>query len=631
MKTIPLPPIFLITSVLTSLLCNVCNAQSSGDWTWISGDSSSNTTGVYGIKGTAGATNKPGNRDSHSAWVDASGNFWMFGGEDYGGSAYNDLWEYTATGKEWTWVKGSSTINNRGNYNPKFFGNSATTPGARFGQASWIDNSGNFFVFGGYGFDGNGNLKLLNDLWVLFKSNGEWAWIAGDSTGGSSGVYGTQGSASAGTKPGAREYASGWADPSGNVWIFGGYGYDISGNQGYLNDLWKVNPISGQWIWITGSSTNGGAAVYATKGAAAAGNTPGARGKQAGFSDASGNFWVFGGLDNSHNSHNDLWEYSSTSKQWAWVSGDITADNLGVYGTKGAFATTNKPGARSAQMGMADAGGHIWLFGGYGFAATATPGNLNDLWAYSPGLNQWTWVSGDNSVSPGAVYGTKGMMAATNKPSGRQFSAGAMDASGNIWIMGGGSPASADNNDLWEFNLLVPLPANTLELQGVSLAGKNELNWQTQDETGLTRFIVQRSVDGANFSEIGIVGAVGSGSNNYSFDDDQPPVAAGPVFYRIEAEFFTGPSEYSRIIVLTSGMNNTAPVVYPNPCRDGVNLRLSNTVLLGTPVKVVDLAGRLIKEVVITGQDQYIDLYFLGSGVYVLQLADGTPIRIIKH
>jgi len=614
--------------MLTTLLCN---AQSGGDWTWISGDNTTNSSGVYGTKGTASATNKPGNRDSHSAWVDASGNFWMFGGEDHNASAYNDLWEYTASTKEWTWVKGSNTINNKGNYGgARLSGSGTTTPGARLGQASWIDGSGNFWVFGGYGFDGKGNLQLLNDLWVFSKASGEWLWAGGDTTAGSTGVYGTKGTGSAGNKPGAREYASGWADASGNIWVFGGWGYDGSGGEGNLNDLWKFNIFFGQWTWVGGATTFGGAAVYGTKGVAAAGNTPGGRYGQTGFADASGNFWIFGGATSSGGQlFNDLWKYSSGS--WTWVGGDNTSDNSGQYGTMGVASSTNKPGSRFALTGMPDGHGNIWLFGGYGLDGIGTLGLLNDLWAYNPTANQWTWVSGDNSANQGAVYGTLGTMAATNKPSGRQFSAGAMDASGQIWVMGGGAAASSDHNDLWKFTLLIPLPEKAIELQGTSAAGTNILNWQTQDESGLTRFIVQRSVDGINFSEIGIVAAVGSGSNAYSFNDDQSPVAAGSVYYRLEAEYLTDPSTYSRIIVLTSGKNETAPVVYPNPCKGGVNLRLPNSVLLGTSVKVVDLTGRLIKEALITGQDQYIDLNFPASGVYVLQLANGTPIRIVKH
>ena len=36
-----------------------------------------------------------------------------------------------------------------------------------------------------------------------------------------------------------------WIDSSGNLWLFGGYGYDSTGQLGYLNDLWQYDPSTG--------------------------------------------------------------------------------------------------------------------------------------------------------------------------------------------------------------------------------------------------------------------------------------------------------------------------------------------------------------------------------------------------
>lgn len=51
--------------------------------------------------------------------------------------------------------------------------------------------------------------------------------------------------AAAGNLPGGRhdpvswKDANGWADAGGNLWLFGGKGYDSAGTLGDLNDLWK--------------------------------------------------------------------------------------------------------------------------------------------------------------------------------------------------------------------------------------------------------------------------------------------------------------------------------------------------------------------------------------------------------
>jgi hypothetical protein len=52
-------------------------------------------------------------------------------------------------------------------------------------------------------------------------------------------VYGTLGTPAAGNEPGGRSSAVSWTGSSGNFWLFGGYGFDVNGNAGDLNDLWK--------------------------------------------------------------------------------------------------------------------------------------------------------------------------------------------------------------------------------------------------------------------------------------------------------------------------------------------------------------------------------------------------------
>ena len=46
---------------------------------------------------------------------------------------------------------------------------------------------------------------------------------------------------------------------------------------GYLNDLWRYSPSTGQWTWVGGGNVDNAAGVYGTPGTAAAGNVPGAR------------------------------------------------------------------------------------------------------------------------------------------------------------------------------------------------------------------------------------------------------------------------------------------------------------------------------------------------------------------
>ena len=136
----------------------------------------------------------------------------------------------------------------------------ANTPGARTGAVSWTDKNGNFWLFGGGGYDAMGHVGDLDDLWEYDPSTHEWAWKSGNATvgppphDGRPGAYGKLGLFARGSLPGARSEAAGWVDQAGNLWLFGGIGHDFDANVGSLNDLWEYRPTLNEWAWIGGSN-----------------------------------------------------------------------------------------------------------------------------------------------------------------------------------------------------------------------------------------------------------------------------------------------------------------------------------------------------------------------------------------
>ena len=72
------------------------------------------------------------------------------------------------------------------------------------------------------------------------------------------------------TSLGAACLAFNWKDSNGNLWLFGGQGFDANSNWNSLNDLWKFNPSTNQWAWMGGdttlTSTPTGQGVYGTLG-----------------------------------------------------------------------------------------------------------------------------------------------------------------------------------------------------------------------------------------------------------------------------------------------------------------------------------------------------------------------------
>lgn len=484
-------PIFLLSLlVLFDLGCGSGTTGSGGggggtlpsnpkEWTWVSGSNKVGAGSVYGTQGTASSANGPGARQGAASWIDGSGNLWLFGSGTYGASTVasvsNDLWKFSPSSNEWTWVSGSSTASGSevGVYGTKGTPANSNVPGGRSSAVSWIDSSGNLWLFGGDGYDSIGRNYLLNDLWEFNPSTQQWIWVSGSDQVLGKANYGVLGVAASTNVPGARQWAVSWKDGNGNFWLFGGQGNDAIGGSGSFNDLWEFSPTTQQWTWMSGGTGINAAGVYGALGVAASGNVPGARSSAVSWTDSSGNFWLFGGLgyDSTgiENDLNDLWEFSPSSKQWTWVGGSSTVTGgsrlcvPGVYGTQGTATATNIPGGRNGAVSWTDSSNNLWLFGGLGCDAADTPGALNDLWEFSTKTKIWTWQSGSNSVGPAqggtggpsGVYGTEGTAAASNMPGGRVGSNAWIDSSGKLWLFGGfghdSTGASGELNDLWSY------------------------------------------------------------------------------------------------------------------------------------------------------------------------------------
>ncbi|HYV94302.1 MAG TPA: kelch repeat-containing protein [Chitinophagales bacterium] len=437
----------LLIFFFCALKCDMCVAQA-GEWTWMKGLNGLNGTPVFGTLGVSDANNTPPALYEPAEFKDLQGKFWLFGGLRYGWTFYNTLWMYDEATNEWTWEGGSSSPNQPGVYGTKGVPSVSNQPGARgFGVPTWVDNDGLFWLFGGEGYDSQGSYGDMNDLWSYNVATAEWTWVSGSNTINQNGVYGIQGVADTANNPGCRhETSATWVSDDNSLWFFGGTGH----NPGiFWNDLWKYDPSSDEWTWMSGSDSSNQLNNYGTIGVPSPSNHPGARYAYSKWRDSQNNFWLFGGYWYSTICYNDLWKYDSQTNEWTWMSGSNIINDPGTYTANCDSSIFNFPASRMENRACwKDNDGKFWLFGGINSSFA-----YNDLWYYDPSTNEWTWSSGSSSANPSAIYGVKGVPNANNHPAAYWGNVGWIDDSCQFWIFGGQNSPGIGNisNTLWKF------------------------------------------------------------------------------------------------------------------------------------------------------------------------------------
>jgi hypothetical protein len=279
---------------------------STNQWTWMSGSSTTNRPGIYNTQGVFNPDNFPGGRfETDAAWTDNFGNLWLYGGEN-GTNCYSDLWKYNIASNQWAWMKGDTVPGVPPVYGTQTVEAPANNPGARVVYTSWMDCTGNMWLFGSGNYFGN---QIRNDMWRYSPATNNWAWMKGSNLTLQPGIYGTQCVMSTTSTPGYRyENRAHWTDSRGNFWMMGG-GFGTS--HFAWNDLWVFSPTNNQWMFVEGSPIANPGGIWGTLGVSAPANVPNGRLAGIGWSDSNGHLYYFGGADNTFvRYYNDLWMYT---------------------------------------------------------------------------------------------------------------------------------------------------------------------------------------------------------------------------------------------------------------------------------------------------------------------------------
>jgi hypothetical protein len=139
------------------------------------------------------------------------------------------------------------------------------------------------------------------------------------------------------------------------------------------------------------------------------------------------------------------------------------------------------------------------------------------------------------------------------------------------------------------------MPIELLQFDGEYLKDKKvvRLYWSTEIEINNDYFIVQRSEDGLNFTEVARVDGAGNSTNTLSYEAFDTKPLNGVVYYRLKQIDCDGKYSYSPNIAVTAVQTSAEDMtVFPNPSNGIVNIQFA-TQARDISIVVYDMNGRI--------------------------------------
>lgn len=171
-------------------------------------------------------------------------------------------------------------------------------------------------------------------------------------------------------------------------------------------------------------------------------------------------------------------------------------------------------------------------------------------------------------------------------------------------------------------NCATALPITLVDFKAYSLESSVELNWKTLSEQNSAYFLVQRSLNGEQFTNIDSLQAAGESNSELYYESEDKNPLNEMSYYRLKMVDLNGLTRFSSM--LTVNRSSTIPSISPNPSSGIFNLSF---IPKDAFYELTDLDGKIIQ----TGalNNTVIDLSQQAKGIYFFTLQ--LPGKTIHH
>jgi hypothetical protein len=177
------------------------------------------------------------------------------------------------------------------------------------------------------------------------------------------------------------------------------------------------------------------------------------------------------------------------------------------------------------------------------------------------------------------------------------------------------------------FVRVIPVPVHLLAFDGAEKDGKVELKWRADNEQGFSHYVVEKSLDGENFIQVGQLPGKGSGAHDYSFADAD--LDASRYYYRLRMVDLDGSFSFSRMLTVKISFSKLVlHKLYPTIFSSILHVELSSPSRKVSEIVLVGMNGQTLikKQFVLSSGFNHLPLSLPSSippGNYILCVNSG--------
>ncbi|MEO6612558.1 MAG: T9SS type A sorting domain-containing protein [Chitinophagaceae bacterium] len=200
------------------------------------------------------------------------------------------------------------------------------------------------------------------------------------------------------------------------------------------------------------------------------------------------------------------------------------------------------------------------------------------------------------------------------------------------------STGSCDFNPIVEGTLPVKLTSFTAQLNN----SKVDLKWVTSTEINASHFVIERSYNGTDFTDIATVMAAGNSTTEkiYSYSDNTVSSLYQVAYYRLRQVDIDSKADYSSTRIIRTGKQDQTAISilsFPNPVSNELRVTIPNNWQgKKATYEVVNVSGQVAKKIETgnSSQTETINVSNMAPGFYIVRVTcDGQTAqqKIVKQ